>query len=143
MTQIDETKEPRDDEPVGYRRPPRHSRFKPGQSGNPKGKRKGVQNFTSEVKNALRALVKVSANGVARKMTTQKAVLLRTIDKALKGDPRSADTVIELSRLFNNEASTTPDGPSSAEDDAILEAYEAEILELHGQKTRRTRSIKK
>jgi hypothetical protein len=87
MTQIDETGEPRDDGAVGYRRPPKHSRFKPGQSGNPKGKRKIVQNFSSEVKNALRALVKVSANGVARKMTTQKAVLLRSIEKALGRPP--------------------------------------------------------
>ena len=27
-----------DDEPVGYRQPPKHSRFKPGQSGNPRGR---------------------------------------------------------------------------------------------------------
>jgi hypothetical protein len=30
---------------VGYKRPPVHTRFKPGQSGNPSGRSKGSQNL--------------------------------------------------------------------------------------------------
>ena len=30
---------------VGYGKPPKHTRFKPGQSGNSKGRPKGVRNF--------------------------------------------------------------------------------------------------
>jgi hypothetical protein len=33
--------------PVGYGKPPLHSRFKKGQSGNPAGRRKGSLNFSS------------------------------------------------------------------------------------------------
>ena len=30
---------------VGYGRPPQHTQFRPGQSGNPAGRRKGVRNL--------------------------------------------------------------------------------------------------
>ena len=36
-----------DDGQVGYRKPPVHTRFKPGQSGNPKGRPKGPRNLAT------------------------------------------------------------------------------------------------
>jgi len=33
---------------VGYKKPPQHSRFQPGRSGNPRGKQKGVRNLGSD-----------------------------------------------------------------------------------------------
>ena len=38
---------------VGYRRPPLHSRFKPGQSGNPSGRSKGSQNLKTMFEQVL------------------------------------------------------------------------------------------
>ena len=38
---------------VGYRKPPTHSRFKKGKSGNPKGRPKGSRNFSTDVKATL------------------------------------------------------------------------------------------
>ena len=32
---------------VGYKKPPLHSRFKKGQSGNPRGRPRGAKNFSS------------------------------------------------------------------------------------------------
>jgi hypothetical protein len=46
---------------VGYGRPPVHRRFAPGQCGNPKGRPKGVRNFATDVKDVLKAQVKVTA----------------------------------------------------------------------------------
>ena len=37
-----------DDSRVGYKRPPMHSRFKPGQSGNPKGRPRPSRSFEAE-----------------------------------------------------------------------------------------------
>jgi hypothetical protein len=37
-------------EKVGYKRPPRHTRFQPGVSGNPRGRQKGVRDFAADVK---------------------------------------------------------------------------------------------
>ncbi len=74
---------------VGYKKPPQHSRFQPGRSGNPRGKQKGVRNLGSDVKRTLEVPVRVNEQGRARRVSTQHAVLLRLREKALKGDARS------------------------------------------------------
>jgi len=75
---------------VGYGRPPVHSRFKPGQSGNPPGRPKGTLNFTTDLKRTLQAPVTLNDGRKTRRVTTQEAALLRLAEKALKGDPKSS-----------------------------------------------------
>ena len=41
------------DHDAGYGKPPRHSRFKKGQSGNPKGRPRGSRNFSTDLKATL------------------------------------------------------------------------------------------
>ena len=43
-----------DTNPVGYKQPPKHTQFKPGQSGNPKGRPKGTQNLATDLAEELR-----------------------------------------------------------------------------------------
>jgi len=45
---------------VGYKKPPQHSRFQPGRSGNPRGKQKGVRNLGSDVKRTLEVPVRLN-----------------------------------------------------------------------------------
>ena len=42
------------DDPVGYKRPPINTRFKPGTSGNPQGRPTGVRNFKTELRELAR-----------------------------------------------------------------------------------------
>ena len=44
---------------VGYGKPPRHTRFKTGRSGNPRGRRKGQRNLAAVLREVLRQTVKV------------------------------------------------------------------------------------
>ena len=44
---------------VGYGKPPHHTRFRPGASGNPKGRPKGVNNLATDIKNALASKITV------------------------------------------------------------------------------------
>src|SRR5258707_15211754 len=113
---------------VGYRKPPHHSRFQPGRSGNPRGKQKGVRNLGSDVKRTLEVPVRLNEQGRARRVSTQQAVLLRLREKALKGDARSLDRFLELAKIFNNSAAVESVGDEglSAEDQAILDAYATE-----------------
>jgi hypothetical protein len=62
-------------------------------------------------------------------VSTQEAALLRLREKALKGDARSLDRLLELAQTFNNGAAIEAfgDKPVSAEDQAILDAYAAEV----------------
>jgi hypothetical protein len=111
---------------VGYRKPPTHSRFRPGQSGNPAGRRKGVRNLMTDVQRTLRVPISVKEGGRSRKISTQEGALLVLREKALKGDARALDRLIELARQFNNEPGEAI-VTLSADDQAILTAYKAEV----------------
>jgi len=112
---------------VGYGKPPTNSRFRPGQSGNPAGRRKGVRNLSTDVKDTLRVPVKVKEGGRSRTMSTQRGALMLLREKALKGDARSLDLLIDLASRFNCEPVETEVAKVlSADDQAILAAYVAE-----------------
>jgi hypothetical protein len=114
---------------VGYGRPPKHSQFKAGQSGNPAGRRKGERNLKTDVMRILQAPVKVKEGGRSRTRSTQEGVLLVLREKALRGDARAADRLLELALRFNGDPGET--GPTQglgADDQAILDAYRAETV---------------
>jgi uncharacterized protein DUF5681 len=114
---------------IGYGRPPRHSRFATGQSGNPRGRQKGVRNLANDVKRTLEVPVRLTDQGKTRRVSTQEAVLLRLREKALKGDARAIDRLVDLARTYNfDEAGSGTEQPISTEDQAILDAYAEEIL---------------
>jgi hypothetical protein len=139
---------------VGYRKPPLHSRFQPGQSGNPAGRRKGIRNLMTDVKRTLTTPVRVKEAGRMRRRSTQEGALMVLREKALQGDSRALDRLLELALRFNNDA--TEAGPAQAlstQDQAILAAYVVEstgvattrppaALTDHGPPTRR-RLLKK
>jgi len=111
----------------GYGNPPRHTRFRPGQSGNPKGRPKGVRNFKTDVKATLEAVVRLKREGKERNISTQSAMLLRLREKALNGDVRALDRLISLAQAYNNDeviASTD----LSANDAELLELYRTRVL---------------
>lgn len=113
---------------VGYGRPPTHSRFRPGQSGNPAGRRPGVRNLKTDVMRTLRTPVKVKEGGRSRTRSTQEGALLVLREKALRGDVRALDRLLELALRYNSDPGEI--GPTqglAADDQAILAAYEAEV----------------
>ena len=91
------------DHDAGYGKPPRHSQFKKGQSGNPKGRPRGSRNFSTDVKATLEEPIRVTHYGKAQTVSTQRAALLRLREKALGGEVRALDSLIELARLYNDE----------------------------------------
>ncbi len=116
-----------DDYQVGYGRPPKESRFKPGYSGNPKGRPKGVRNFKTDVQAALKEPVGVTRAGKAHRVSTQLAAILRLREKALNGNARALDGLLTLARLYNNEDSLEVSRLSN-NDAEVLELYNARVL---------------
>ncbi len=113
-----------DDEEGGYGKPPKATRFKKGQSGNPKGRPRGSRNFSTDVKATLDQPVQLKIRGRNQTVATQQAALLRLREKALSGDGRALDRLLELARTYNDEDlsdATTVVLPS--EDQAILDGY--------------------
>jgi hypothetical protein len=113
---------------IGYGKPPVKSRFKPGQSGNQKGRPKGVRNFATDVKATLAAPVKVTRDGRPRKVSTQQAMLLRAREKALGGDARSLDKMFQLAQTYNNEDLSAAAASLAADDAVVLEVFKARVL---------------
>ena len=71
---------------VGYGHPPRHSRFKSGQSGNPKGRPKGSKNIATLLERALTERVVVTENGKRRSISKLEASFKQLVNLAASGD---------------------------------------------------------
>lgn len=94
--------QPERDYPVGYGKPPLHSRFKPGQSGNPRARPKADQDFGKLFSEALNDTVTVTTeNGKRRKITKREAFVRQLVDRAAQGEPKA---MAKLLRLMNEVA---------------------------------------
>ncbi len=83
-----------DDYDVGYGRPPKSTRFKPGTSGNRKGRPKRVPSSLGEIVRAvLDAPVRYRENGRLRTATKREVALKLLVQRAVKGDVGAADVV--------------------------------------------------
>jgi hypothetical protein len=113
---------------IGYGKAPKHSQFRPGHSGNPAGRRKGLRNLKTDVKSTLAIPIKVKEGSRRRTRSTQEAALMVLREKALRGDVRAIVRLLELADRFNSDAAQIGSQPLSSDDQAILAAYVAERL---------------
>lgn len=116
----------RTDEDVGYGRPPRAHQFKPGQSGNPKGRKKGVKNEITILQELLQHKVSLNERGKTRKIILLEAVLRRVAEDCLKGNIKSVGFLLNRYHTLSSGGDTAP-GDTSEDDKAVLEAYLREI----------------
>ena len=72
---------PRDYE-VGYGKPPRHTRFQKGRSGNPTGRPRGRKNMATLLSAALDASIIVVENGQRKKITKREAIVTQLVNKS-------------------------------------------------------------
>jgi len=106
---------------VGYKRPPLHSRFQPGKSGNPRGRPRRKRAIESIVDDLLGQKMWVTLDGRKKRVPVEEAILLRVREQALKGDQKAVRLLLDLKRGF---APVSEPGPAadelSQEDLAIL-----------------------
>jgi hypothetical protein len=82
---------------VGYGRPPRSSRFKPGKSGNPKGRPKRQSRCLADIIDAvMSAAITYRVNGRAKSASREEVMLKALIDKAMQGDIGAADHLLKV-----------------------------------------------
>jgi len=114
---------------VGYKKPPKASQFKPGQSGNPNGRPSGTKNLKTDLQEELQEQVQINSNGQKQTVSKQRAMLMRAMEKAMKGDIRAMEFLAKLINQHLIEETTQkadiPLTPSEAEIfDQILNQYE-------------------
>lgn len=79
---------------VGYCRPPKTTRFKPGQSGNPKGRPKGAMDTHRLIDAILNKKVSATIDGVPIRISKKQAMLLRLANNAASGDLKSMQVLL-------------------------------------------------
>src|SRR5690349_8423552 len=87
-----------DDYKVGYGKPPKHSRFKKGQSGNPKGRRKAPRplDFPALLKKSMTKKVKVRVDGDVAYFSKLEAAAEQLANKLASGDLRTIKMVLPI-----------------------------------------------
>ncbi|MFO1091311.1 MAG: DUF5681 domain-containing protein [Hyphomicrobiales bacterium] len=85
-----------DNDDVGYCKPPKRSRFKPGVSGNPRGRPKGAWSLRDELQRELRMKVTVTENGKTVVVLRQTALLKRLVAEALSGKAWAMKLALDL-----------------------------------------------
>lgn len=95
---------------IGYGRPPERSRFKKGQSGNPKGRPRGVKNTEDLILDLLKKKMVMNVSGEATQISAHKAILMAQLKRALdKGDTKAGKLLLDLhsaaeARKYRTEA---------------------------------------
>jgi hypothetical protein len=122
---------------VGYGKPPRHTRFRKGQSGNPRGRPKEAKNLATLLKEALNERVIVAENGGRRKITMREAIIRQLVKRSATADLRATKILLDLVRDIeghSEEGQRDTDGePGSAETRALTEVDKKVIEQLRAR----------
>jgi Family of unknown function (DUF5681) len=109
--------------PVGYKKPPRRSQFKPGLSGNAKGRPKGSKNFTTVIEEELRALIEVTEKGKRKRISKRNAIVKQTVNKAVAGDTKATALLLIETRIYEsqNQVPAVQDALVGPEDQMVMD----------------------
>lgn len=81
---------------VGYGKPPRHSQFKPGQSGNAKGRPKKAKTVDDVLYEEFNRFVTITEGHQRRRLSKLRVVVRQNINKAASGDIKAAAMLLKL-----------------------------------------------
>ncbi len=108
---------------VGYGKPPAHSRFKKGESGNPKGRPKGTLNLETVLMHTLRETVVINENGQRNAVTKLEAAFKQLVNKSVSGDLgalRQLLTVLVMVEQRSQEAAVPLDTLDHADQKVVM-----------------------
>jgi hypothetical protein len=107
---------------VGYCKPPLHSRFKRGQSGNPRGRPPGAKTLSTLLTETLNEPVVIAEDGGRRKISKRQAIIKQLVNRSAKGDWRAVKLLLDI--LQDIEGRTEPqteENSFSLADEKVLE----------------------
>jgi hypothetical protein len=117
---------------VGRGKPPRAHQWKPGQSGNPKGRKKGSKNESTMLREVLFSKVRMRIGSKVRTVTKLEAILTRFAEASLKGDVKSAQFL--LNRYGALVSGEVGESSISDNDHELLEEFKQSLLANHTKK---------
>jgi hypothetical protein len=102
---------------IGYGKPPVHSRFRKGRSGNPGGRPRGKR-LATLLREALSETAMIEINGRPRRVSRGQATVALLIDRAAEADPRWMKLLLDLVQKLDI-------GGDARDDDEEVDAEEA------------------
>jgi predicted phage terminase large subunit-like protein len=100
-----------------------------------RGHQTQMNRFGVDLKGALEAPVQINHSGKSKKLSSQKALLLRLREKALQGDTRSLERFLKYAKRYNNGQNVSGRPTTSAQDQATIANF-ADTVRAHGPSSR-------
>ncbi len=104
-----EASKPKRNYEVGRGKPPKRTQFKPGQSGNPSGRRKKPKGINELIADELKRQIEVQEDGQRKRMSVLQAFVKRLVRGALKMEPKAL--AVLLSKMPEVMTALTPPTP--------------------------------
>src|SRR6266446_9611686 len=105
---------------VGPGRPPLHTRFKKGQSGNPGGR--STKSLPALLADALNETVSVTIDGRRRTITKREAIVTRMVDKSASADLRATKMLLDMMKDVERRTGDAAPPPRSEEHTSELQS---------------------
>jgi uncharacterized protein DUF5681 len=119
---------------VGYRKPPAHTRFKRGVSGNPSGKQRGSKNIATLLEREFSQRIPVRENGIERMITKREAAVKQFVNGLVSGNVRYAKFLMAfLEKLAAASDSVVSVAAGVAADEVIDPEAAQKLQELWDQ----------
>jgi hypothetical protein len=113
---------------VGRGKPPVHTRFKKGQSGNPRGPR--PKNLPALLIEALNEPVTATIDGERREITKREAVVTQLVNKSAAADLRATKMLVDMLNDAEKKAGVAPPpqpAPFAPADEEVMATFIARL----------------
>src|SRR5256885_8603942 len=118
---------------VGYGKPPLHTRFQKGRSGNPNGRPRGTKNMSTLLSDALNGSVVVIENGRRKRITKREAIVTQLVNRSASADLKATQIVLAMLRDVESQADSSADPAVFSEaDQQIIRRIQARLRNENG-----------
>ena len=113
---------------VGYGKPPLHSRFGKGRSGNPRGRPRASKNLGTLLNDALNERVVVVENGRRQRISKREAIIAQLVNQSAKADLRAIKIHLDIQQQIDGRAAAAGENGDSPDkldktDQSIIDRY--------------------
>ena len=105
------------DYPVGYGKPPEHTRFKKGRTGNPRGRPRRAKNLATLLGAALDGKVTVTEHGRRRTITKREAMIAQLVNRSAQADLKAMAIVLGMMQEIERRTGASAESASLTEAD--------------------------